>query len=35
MERTTRKPKKWVDNINMDLGNIRRDDVEWTDLARG
>jgi hypothetical protein len=29
-----RKTKTWVDNIRMDLGEVRCDDVDWISLAQ-
>jgi hypothetical protein len=26
--------RMWVDNIKMDLGNIRRDGMDWINLAQ-
>jgi hypothetical protein len=34
-KRTVRKPRHgWVDNIKMDLGEVRWDDVDWIGLAQ-
>jgi hypothetical protein len=28
------RPRRWVDNIRMDLGEAEWDDVDWIDLAQ-
>jgi hypothetical protein len=34
-KRLLRRPgRRWADNINMDLGKIGWDDVNWIDLAQ-
>jgi hypothetical protein len=34
-EKTLRGPRRtWADNVNMILVEIRRDDVDWIDLAQ-
>jgi hypothetical protein len=33
-KRLGRPRRKWVDNTNMDLREIGRDGMDWTDLAQ-